>query len=81
MEHKFLVTDLDSMAGIGTTLETHDDIRIERQKINNLGFSFIAPLGADHNTICHNSFVLFLILKREAPRHLPGALFRHKDSN
>ena len=60
VEDELLVTNFHSMAGIGAALETHDDICIERQEIYNLGFSFVAPLGADNYTICHKSFVLIL---------------------
>ena len=60
VEDELLVANFHSMAGIGAALKTHDDICIERQEIYNLGFSFVAPLGADNYTICHKSFVLIL---------------------
>ncbi len=56
MEDKLPVAHFDGMASIGPALETDNDIRIQREKINDLGFSFIAPLGADYNTIWHRSF-------------------------
>ena len=57
VEHELLVAHLDGVARVRAALETHDDIRIERQEINNLRLTFIAPLGADNNTICHISFI------------------------
>src|SRR5579872_1163764 len=41
------------MAGIVATLKTHDDVGLLRQPVDNLAFSFVAPLGADHNDIPH----------------------------
>ena len=94
VEHELLVAHLDGVARVRAALETHDDIRIERQEIHNLRLSFIAPLGADYNTICHISFIFVTWSTALAGRprvdyclntklqrgELPRALFRHKDS-
>jgi hypothetical protein len=43
------------MAGIMPALEADDDVGLLGQPINNLAFTFVSPLGADHDNICHQN--------------------------
>ncbi len=81
VEHELLVAHLDGVARIRATLEAHDDIRIERQEINNLRLTFIAPLGADYNTICHISFVFVTRSKALAGSPRVDCLFKTRNCN
>src|SRR6516225_6031654 len=42
------------MAGIVAALESHDDVGLFRQPIDDLAFPFVAPLGADDDNIGHS---------------------------
>ena len=44
---------LVGMAGIIAALRPHHDVRGFGEKINDLAFAFVAPLGADQNRIGH----------------------------
>jgi hypothetical protein len=46
MEYERLVTYLDRMAGVVTALLARDDVEVFGEKINDLAFTFITPLGA-----------------------------------
>jgi hypothetical protein len=46
------------MAGIVSALEADDDVGLLREPIDNLAFALVAPLGADHDDICHEGRVL-----------------------
>jgi hypothetical protein len=50
--------DHQRMAGIVPALETDDDVGLLREPIDNLAFALVAPLGADHDDICHEGCVL-----------------------
>lgn len=85
MEHKLLVTHFNSVTSVCTALETHHDICVQSQEIHNLGLTFVTPLGADYNTICHISFVLFMthsgrLVKQEIsyPERFSGTFFAYK---
>ena len=54
MKNKRAFVRNNGMAGVGSPLEANDDIGILGQEINDLAFAFIAPLGSNHNEICHN---------------------------
>jgi hypothetical protein len=41
------------VAGIVATLETDDDIGLFRQPVDDLAFTFVAPLGSDNHDIRH----------------------------
>jgi hypothetical protein len=41
------------MAGIVAALEADNDVSLLGQPIDNLAFALVAPLGADHDNICH----------------------------
>jgi hypothetical protein len=45
------------MAGVGAALEADDDVGFRRKDIDDLAFSFIAPLGADQNGVGHGVFL------------------------
>ena len=51
LEH--LAVDDQRMAGVMAALKTHDDIGGNRQPIDDLALSLVAPLGADHDDIGH----------------------------
>ncbi len=57
MQDMRLIVKLHGMSGIVTALVADDNIALARQNIDNLSFSFIAPLGADQNPV-HASFFL-----------------------
>ena len=48
-----LVADDERMAGIVAALEADDDVRLEREPIDDLALALVAPLGADHHHIRH----------------------------
>src|SRR6185437_4184199 len=49
----FAVDD-EGMTGIVPALESHDDVGLLRQPIDDLALSFVAPLGADDDNIGHS---------------------------
>ena len=51
LEH--LAVDDQRMAGVVAALKAHDDVGRNRQPIDDLAFSLVAPLGADHDDIGH----------------------------
>src|SRR5579883_340630 len=60
------IADDQGMAGIVTTLKAHHDIGALREPIDDLAFSLVTPLGADHRHIRH-----LRILSLSAPRAPP----------
>src|ERR1700730_13899388 len=51
-----IVVDDERMPGIVAALEAHHDIGLERQPIDDLALAFVAPLGADHHHIRHETY-------------------------
>ena len=45
--------DHQRVAGIMAALEADDDVGLLGQPIDDLAFALVAPLGADHDNICH----------------------------
>ena len=45
--------DDQRVAGIVAALEADDDVGLLRQPIDDLALALVAPLGADHDNICH----------------------------
>ena len=45
--------DDERVSGIVAALVAHDDIGALGEPVDDLAFAFIAPLGADHNHVCH----------------------------
>ena len=45
--------DHQGVAGVVAALETHDDVGLLGEPVDDLAFAFVAPLGADHDNICH----------------------------
>jgi len=41
------------VAGVVAALKTHDDVRAMAEPIDDLAFTFVAPLSADNNYACH----------------------------
>ena len=44
LENKFLFTDVNGMAGIMPALVARDNVKVFGEKVDNLAFSFVAPL-------------------------------------
>src|SRR6185369_5311591 len=83
VQHKRLVADLDRMPGVVPALITRDDVEPLREQIDDLAFTFIAPLGADDcDYVSHksprsqiNNFLIQLdVLFR---RSFPGIVYQH----
>jgi len=55
VEHIMLAADFDGMARVVAALKADDHIHIARQNVDQLAFSFIAPLGSDQNVNRHIS--------------------------
>ena len=47
--------DDERMAGVVAALKAHDDIRLQRQPVDDLALALVAPLGANHRHIRHLS--------------------------
>ena len=62
-----LAVDHERMAGVMAALEPHHDVGADRQPIDDLAFSFVAPLGADNDNIGQRR-LLFRLFKRAKPR-------------
>ena len=45
--------DDQRMAGIMAALKADDDVGLFGEPVDDLAFAFVAPLGADHDNICH----------------------------
>ena len=53
MENVFLPTDHNRVSSIVPPLAANDDVGLIREKIDNLSFSFVTPLGTDKYCIWH----------------------------
>ena len=53
MQNVLLAINLYCMAGITPALAAHHNISLLGEHVNNLAFSFIAPLGTNENGIGH----------------------------
>src|ERR1700733_3067180 len=62
-----LAVDHESMARVMAALEPHHDVGADRQPIDDLALSFVAPLGADNDNIGQRR-LLFRLFKRAKPR-------------
>ena len=47
--------DDERMAGIVAALEAHDDVGALRKPVDDLALALVAPLGADHDHVCHGN--------------------------
>ena len=56
VQHIFLLADENGVTSIVSSLGAHDDVRIVGEDINDLAFTFIAPLGAYQDCIGHKLF-------------------------
>ena len=54
VEDELEVTHLDRVPCVRASLVSDDDIGIGRQEVDDFGFSFIAPLGAQYNSNRHD---------------------------
>ena len=58
VQHERLIADLDRVAGVVPALVARDDIETLCEQIDDLAFTFVAPLGADDcNYFFHNSAI------------------------
>src|ERR1700752_1375998 len=48
VKHKRLIADLDRVSGVVPTLVARHDLETLSEQIDDLAFSFVAPLGANH---------------------------------
>ncbi len=65
LEH--LSIDDQGVARVVASLESHDHVRSDREPVDDLAFSLVAPLGADNDDIGHPG-LLSLVLEREKTR-------------
>ena len=54
-----LVADDQRVAGVVAALEAHDDVGALGQPVDDLALALVAPLGADHDDVCHRSLRSF----------------------
>ena len=71
-----LAVDDQRVAGIVAALETHDDVGLLGQPVDDLALALVSPLGADHHHIRHRLMFLAPVLRTLAPDgsgqvHLP----------
>jgi hypothetical protein len=52
-EDELALAYADSVAGVVAPLIASDDVEVRRQDVDDLAFSFIAPLGASYNDVFH----------------------------
>jgi hypothetical protein len=52
-KHQPLFADHKRVSGIGSAREAHDHIHVLTEKIDDLPFSLVAPLGAYHDDRWH----------------------------
>src|SRR5215210_1021881 len=65
------------MTRIVATLESHDDVGLLRQPVNDLAFPFVAPLSADDDNISHSRVFPLQLPKHERDRsRKTGVQFR-----
>ena len=62
-----LAVDHERMAGVMAALKPHDDVGADRQPIDDLALSFVAPLGADNDNIGQRRLLFRLFKTSEAP--------------
>ena len=55
-----LAVDHQRVAGVMAALKPHDDVGADRQPIDDLAFSLVAPLGADNDDIGHRRLLFRL---------------------
>ncbi len=51
VQDEFFLADLDGVAGVVAALRADDDVGLLGEDVDDLSFSFIAPLGADENGV------------------------------
>ena len=62
-----LAVDHERVAGVMAALEPHHDVGADRQPIDDLALSFVAPLGADNDNIGQRRLLFWLFKTSEAP--------------
>ena len=58
VENIFLTTDDDRVSGIVAALAADDDVSFISEEVDDFSFTFIAPLGADENSVWHKLIAL-----------------------
>ena len=56
-KNSFVTVDHQSVTRIVTAVETDNAIDFFSKPVNNLAFTFVAPLGADHDNILSHCFI------------------------
>ena len=56
MQNVSLATVHDGVAGVVPTLTANDHVRFGGQDIDDFAFTFVAPLRANQNCVCHFGF-------------------------
>ncbi len=69
-----LAVDDERVAGIVAALEADDDVGLLRQPVDDLAFSFVAPLGADDNNIGHGRCGFLREIRTSDATRSPGVL-------
>ena len=54
VENEFLVSRQYGMPRVVASLAANDEVRFFGQKVDDFAFAFVAPLGSDQNSVCHN---------------------------
>lgn len=66
MEDGFFTVDYESMARVVTALVAYNIFGPFSQKINNLPFTFVTPLGAQYDDVVTHFFKITVCLKMDS---------------
>jgi len=66
MEDGFFTVDYESMACVVTALVAHNIFSPFSQKIDNLPFTFVTPLGAQYDDVVTHFFKITVCLKMDS---------------
>jgi hypothetical protein len=62
LQDELLRADLDGVARVVAALIAGDDVKFLREQIDDLALAFVAPLGAQHDDVAHDSVPKLFIL-------------------
>ena len=60
MEYEILISELERVSGIRTTLETRDNIIGRSENIHNLAFSLVAPLEPENHIYFLHKRIIYI---------------------
>lgn len=66
MENGFFTVDYESMACVVTALVAYNIFSPFSQKIDDLTFTFVTPLGAQYDDVCYPFFKITVCLKMDS---------------